>query len=108
MAKGVPLTETQYYQIKGMLKSGIKTRVIEEQTHIGAHTISRVNTTDNFEEFNTKRAERTKKANASIRNKIEITEPEQMSEQDIHDIAREIGNIKSILLKMAEAWGVKF
>lgn len=108
MAKGVPLTEAQYYQIKGMLKSGIKTKVIEEQTNIGAHTISRVNRSDNYEEFNTKRAERTKKANASIRSKIETEEPEQMSEQDIHDIAREIRNIKSILIKMAEAWGVKF
>ena len=108
MAKGVPLTEAQYYQIKGMLKSGIKTRVIVEQTDIRAHTISRVNTTENYKEFNEKRAERTKKANDSIRNKIEIAEPEQMNEQDIHDIAREIANIKSILLKMAEAWGVKF
>ena len=108
MAKGVPLTEAQYYQIKGMLKSGIKTKVIEEQTNIGAHTISRVKTSDNYEELNKKRAECTKKENASIRSKIETEEPEQMSEQDIHDIAREIRNIKSILIKMAEAWGVKF
>ena len=51
MSRGTPITKEKYYQIKGMLKTGFKTKAIAEQTGVGTHSITRVNTTENYEEF---------------------------------------------------------
>ena len=92
-----------------MLKTGFKTKAIAEQTGIGTHSITRVNTTENYEEFCKKKEVRTKRAKESAKRTVtEKAEKAQASEQDLHDIARELTNIRTILVKMAVAWGVEF
>lgn len=118
MPQGVPITEADYNMIKRALERGMTPSEIKELTGFSVHTISRVNTSKNYKEFCEKRVKRTKVANVQKKTKAEEQKEskEQIQEakegfiesQEIHDIARELKNIRSILQKLAEDLGVKF
>ena len=115
MSKGIPIPEILYWQVKGALASGMKQAEIIKKFNISHASIERINATRNYEEFDAKRKKRSKDdiPAKQIPMPQEIFEPATPNPmlymyQDIHDMARELANIKSILLKMAEAWGVTF
>ena len=118
MPQGVPVTNADYDMMKKALERDVTPSRIHELTGFSPHTISRVNTTKNYKEFCEKRVKRTKVANVQKKTKAEVQKEskEQIPEakdgfiesQEIHDIARELKNIRSILQKLAEDLGVKF
>lgn len=116
MPRGVTVSKEDYDMIKRALKKGLKPKQINELTGFSEHTISRVKTTENHEEFCEIKVRRTKTANEKKKKKTAQRENEGQkqerkeainTEQDIHDMAREMLNIRNILQKLAEDLGVK-
>ena len=116
MPQGVPITEADYNMIKRALEREMTPSEIHELTGFSPHTTSRVNTTKNYKEFCEKRVKRTKVANVQKTTK-EVKKSREMipeekegfdTSQEVHDIARELKNIRNILQKLAEDLGVKF
>lgn len=117
MPRGVAISEADYNMIKRALVRSMEPKQIKELTGFSEHTISRVNTTKNYKEFNEKKANRTRVENEHKKIKKEVQKqndgqkPERKegidTSQDIHDIAREMLNIRIILQKLAEDLGVK-
>ncbi|MBR2576209.1 MAG: hypothetical protein IKE40_02795 [Firmicutes bacterium] len=114
----MPVTNADYDMMKKALERDVTPSRIHELNGFSPHTISRVKTTKNYKEFCEKRVKRTKVANVQKKTKAEVQKEskEQIPEakegfvesQEIHDIARELKNIRSILQKLAEDLGVKF
>ena len=92
---GAPhVTEQQFDMIKLMLKGAERgdKQKIADAMRLSIDTIRRIDRRESFDEP----AHKPKKGKEVI-----------STEQDIHDIAREVKNIRSILQKMAEDLGVK-
>ena len=117
MPRGVAISEADYSMIKRALSRDMAPKQIKELTGFGEHTISRVNTTKNYKEFSEKKVNRTRVANEQKKKKKEAKKQNEEQKQDreegsdtsqdIHDIAREMLNIRIILQKLAEDLGVK-
>lgn len=93
---GAPhVTKQQFNMVKLMLKGAQRgdQQKIADAMGLSVDTIRRIDRRESFEEP----AHRPKKGKEVIN-----------TEQDIHDIAREVTNIRSILQKLAEDLGVKF
>ena len=109
MPKGGIVDEATFRRIDKKLKEnyGVIKKTVNE-TNWGTKTVSMVRQAKgNYEKFLELRAAKTEKR--MQRNyKQKETGQFQSMEQNIHDILREEKCIKSILMKLAEAWGVKF
>ena len=83
---------------------------IAERMNIGENRVSCILKFKTFKEFENGRTKVyeswRKKPRQTKKKKEEENKPIDMA-QDIHDLAREARNIKSILMKIAEAWEVK-
>ena len=100
MPKGVPFTELDFAMIGRALMRGMSLAEAAKATHFSYKTVQLVERSEgDYERYKQLRKE-------EHHRKVPIKE-EWNTEQDIHDIAREMANIKSILMKIAEAWGVK-
>ena len=102
MPKGERFTEKDFNIIDRALEKGSTQKNISEKLGYGVKTISLVKQANgSYEKYKELRKAENDKRFIKV-----IEEPGSM-EQDIHDMAREMRNIKSILLKIAEAWEVK-
>lgn len=113
MPSGVPLTEVKYWAVKGAVANDVPKSEIQKKFKIGKSTIERVERTNNYQEFERERKERTRRANQLQKSSAasetvlyadDVEEPTINMKQDMHDIAREMANIRSILLRLVEAW----
>lgn len=113
MPSGQPITEMKYWAVKGALTNDMAVEKITKTFKVGKATVDRVKGTRDFQEFERERKERTRRANEQQKRNIvqdaklygdNYEETTIDIKQDLHDIAREMANIKSILLRLVEAW----
>ena len=110
MPSGQPITEMKYWAVKGALTNGMAMQKIQKTLKVGKATVDRVKGTKDFQEFERERKERTRRANEQQKRSATTNvvfaddheEPAIDMRQDLHDIAREMANIKSILLRLVD------
>ena len=106
MAKGVPLNEIDFAMIDRALMRGMSRSEAAKATGFGFKTVSLVEEAEGdwkkYQQLRKRENDKRSDRNEKTQQKDEIN-----ASQNLHDIARELKNIKSILLKIAEAWEVK-
>lgn len=111
MARDEKITETVWNEIKLALSfPKLLQKDIAERYGISAHTVSDVKKSISYEDYRKTATEKLGRAKERAKAKAKPTGKDSKAisiEQDIHDLAREARNIKSILMKIAEAWEVK-
>ena len=97
--RGPEVTEELFNKVK-ILKEvgGLSRQEIAKKVGTSESTVTRITGSKDIDEYNERKKNRFKS---------EKNDEQTNMMQDIHDLARETKNIKSILIKIAEAWDVK-
>lgn len=91
-----PFTEDKFDHARFLYKGGASKQQIMRLMQISETTARRVISCETYKEYK-----------STTRQKQEMSKEEKQDIQDLHDIAREVMNIKKIVLKIAEAWDIK-
>lgn len=104
MSKGVPITEQEYYQIRGALASGLAHKEIERKLGVSSHTIKRAEEARTYQEYDVMRKERTqaKREQPQANGWKQETMADIEIRQNIQDIARAVLCIKQMLSDMLD------